>query len=465
MPRLALHWRILIGILIGALLGTALNRLMYRDLSRGAEGAVVDQLEKSAPDRPATLSADERVEHGKRIEKERQRLFRETWVGGLVDGVARLFLALLKMVVIPLVFASLVTGITGLGDVRRLGRIGGRAVAWYVTSSFLAILTGFTLVQLIRPGEGHAPATIAAAEAPEVPTSAWDVILRMVPENVFAAAARFDLFPIIFFAVLLGAFLLSVEPAKRAPVAGFFEGLFEVMMRITQFVISLAPIGIAALIARLVTLTGPEVFAQLMGYFVVVAAGLLLHAFATLPLLIWALTRRNPYRVMRAMSPALLTALSTASSSATLPLTMERAEKGVGVPRSVTGFVLPLGATVNMDGTALYECVATLFVAQMYAWVHPEFTLTISAQLTIVVLALAVSIGAAGIPHAGLVMMVIVFKAVGLPIELTALLWAVDRPLDMVRTAVNVWSDACASVFVAHGQEEPAPTPPGAGTA
>jgi Na+/H+-dicarboxylate symporter len=141
---------------------------------------------------------------------------------------------------------------------------------------------------------------------------------------------------------------------------------------------------------------------------------------------------------------------------------MERAEKGAGVPRSVTGFVLPLGATVNMDGTALYECVATLFVAQMYAWVHPEYTLTISAQLTIVLLALAVSIGAAGIPHAGLVMMVIVFKAVGLPIELTALLWAVDRPLDMCRTAVNVWSDACASVFVAHGHIEPGAATPAA---
>jgi Na+/H+-dicarboxylate symporter len=226
------------------------------------------------------------------------------------------------------------------------------------------------------------------------------------------------------------------------------------MMRMTLFIISLAPVGIAALIAKLVATTGPRVFVNLAGYAGTVAAALAIHFLLTLPLLLWLVTRRNPYRVMRMMSPALLTAFSTASSSGTFPVTLERVENGVGVSNRISSFVLPLGATVNMDGTALYECVATLFVAQLYATANPDFTLTVGSQVLIVALALLVSIGAAGIPHAGLVMMVIIFQAVGLPVGLTALLWAVDRPLDMARTMVNVWSDAAGTTAVAHTEGE-----------
>ena len=182
------------------------------------------------------------------------------------------------------------------------------------------------------------------------------------------------------------------------------------------------------------------------------ALALSVHFFGVLPLLFWLRTRRNPYKVMRVMSPALLTAFSTASSSGTLPVTLERVEHGVGVHNRVSSFVLPLGATVNMDGTALYECVATLFIAQMYAALNPEFTLTFGTQITVVALALMVSVGAAGIPHAGLVMMAIIFQAIGLPLVLTGLLWAVDRPLDMCRTMTNVWSDTLGAIVVAHGE-------------
>jgi Na+/H+-dicarboxylate symporter len=276
----------------------------------------------------------------------------------------------------------------------------------------------------------------------------------MVPENVIAAAARFELLPIIFFSILFGIFLLATHSSRRAPVEAFFHGVFEVMMRMTMFVVSLAPVGIAALIAKLVASTGPSVFVNLLGYAGTVAGALAIHFLVTLPLLFWLLTRRNPYAVMREMSPALLTAFSTASSSGTFPVTLERVENGVGVSNKISSFVLPLGATVNMDGTALYECVATLFVAQLYAAANPDFTLTFGAQILIVLLALLVSIGAAGIPHAGLVMMVIIFQAVGLPVGLTALLWAVDRPLDMARTMTNVWSDTMGTVTIAHTERE-----------
>ncbi len=444
MRRRGFHRWIFAGILAGAAWGTALHLLYYEGFEQAAREEVLG---------PTWESAD-RAARAKEIQEAVDRKFRSTYAGSAAHGLASLFLALLKMVVLPLVFASLVCGVAGMGDFKRLGTIGGRTAAWYLSTSLLATLTGLVLVNAIGPGRDVAVALAAAGSPPQPPESAWDFLLAMVPENVFAAAARFEMLPVIVFSILFGVFLLAAEEARRRPVAAFFEGLFEVMMRMTTFVVSLAPVGIAALVARLVASTGPAVFLELLGYAGTVAGGLALHFFVTLPLLLWALTRRNAYLVMREVSPALLTAFSTASSSGTFPVTLERVERGVGVSNRVSGFVLPLGATVNMDGTALYECVATLFVAQLYATAHPEFHLGIGAQLTIVLLALLVSIGAAGIPHAGLVMMVIIFQAVGLPVELTALLWAVDRPLDMCRTMVNVWSDILGTVAVGHFERE-----------
>lgn len=445
MTKIKLHWWILIGILVGAGAGTWLNRAYYPEIARDARIEVLGDAEPEAAREAASA---------KRIRQVEERLFRENPWGGFVDGLARVFLTLLKMVVIPLVFASLVSGIVGLGDARKLGRLGGKALGWYVTTSLLAILTGLVLVNLIRPGSGSPLRVPEPGEAPEVPESFWDVILNMIPSNVFAAAAEFHLIQIIFFAILFGVFTLAVGEAYRKPVAAFFEAVFEIMMRMTMFVISLAPVGIAALIASLVAVTGPRIFAGLIGYAATVAAALAVHFFGTLPLLFWLLTRRNPYRVMRAMIPALLTGFSTASSSGTLPVTLERVEHGVGVSNRVSSFVLPIGATVNMDGTALYECVAVIFVSQLYAGANPDFTLTLGSQVMIVFLALMVSVGAAGIPHAGLVMMVIIFKAVGVPIELAGLLWAVDRPLDMCRTTVNIWSDTMGTTAIAHTEND-----------
>ena len=445
MKKVKLHWWILLGITVGAVLGTFLNRSLYPEIAGAARTEIFGDIPVDAA-MEATAS--------KKIQAVEQRLFRASAWGGAVDGVARIFLTLLKMIVIPLVFSSLLSGIVGIGDARKLGRMGGKTLGWYLCSSLLAIFTGLVLVNLIRPGVHTSLALPASAEAPSLPESIWDLVLGMIPDNVVAAAADFELIKVLFFAILLGIFTLAVEDKYRRPVAEFFDGLFQIMMRMTGFIIALAPVGIAALIAALVAVTGPQVFKGLLGYAGTVAAGLAVHVFVSLPLLSWLFTRRNPYRVMRTMSPALFTAFSTASSSGTLPVTLERVEHGVGVSNRVSSFVLPIGATVNMDGTALYECVAVMFVAQLYAVTHPDFTLTLGSQFLIVFLALMISIGAAGIPHAGLVMMVIIFKAVGLPIELTALLWAVDRPLDMCRTVTNVWSDSLGALTVAHSEGE-----------
>jgi Na+/H+-dicarboxylate symporter len=370
------------------------------------------------------------------------------------DGISVIFLRLLKLIVIPLVFFSLLSGMLGLGDLAQLGRMGLKTFALYILTSLIAILTGLTLVNLIRPGEGLRIPIPTEPVDKEIPQTFWDVIAGMVPDNVFRSAADFDLLGVIVFALLFGAFLLPLRGPRKETLVHFVEGVSEVMMKMTGFVISLAPVGIAALIARMVSSTGLGVFVEMRWYVLTVLAALLFHATVSLPLLLFLVRRRNPYPFLRAMSPAMLTGFSTASSSGTLSITMERAEHGAGISNRVASFVLPIGATVNMDGTALYEIVTVLFIAQVHAGVDPTFSLTIGQQILIAFLGLAVSIGAAGIPHAGLVMMVIILQAVGLPIEYTGLIWAVDRVLDMCRTVVNLTSDSSIAMIVASTEGE-----------
>jgi Na+/H+-dicarboxylate symporter len=370
------------------------------------------------------------------------------------DGIAEIFLKLLKMVVIPLVFFSLVSGMLSMGNLGRFGRIGGKTFALYILTSMLAIITGLVLVNLIRPGIGAELSIPVESVAKEVPESFWEVILSMIPANVVGAAASFDLIGVIVFTIFFGAFLLALSDERRAPLADVIGAGSDVMMKMTVFVISLAPIGVAALIARMISSTGPGELLKLRWYVVTVFAALAFHVLVTLPTLVYLVTRRNPYRYLRAMSPALLTGFSTASSVGTLGVTMHRVEHGAGVSNRVASFVLPVGATVNMDGTALYEIVTVLFIAQVHSAIDPSFTLTFGQQILIVFLGLTVSIGAAGIPHAGLVMMVIILQAVGLPVEYTALIWTIDRPLDMCRTAVNIASDSSITLIVAETENE-----------
>ncbi|NOY23408.1 MAG: dicarboxylate/amino acid:cation symporter [Acidobacteria bacterium] len=359
-----------------------------------------------------------------------------------------LFLKLLKMLIIPLIFSSIVMGVVSTASASSFGRLGLKTLVYYISTSLMAILTGQLFVNLLKPGIGtHLHAAVRAA--PTTTFSIKDIFLNMVPDNIFSAMANGNVLPVIFFALLAGFFIGVLGDKPRQTLTDLMDAIYQLMMKITGFVIFLAPVGIFGLIYKTVASTGAAVFGNLMFYFFTVLAGLAVHFFITLPLLFYIFTRQNPYRFMKQMIAPLITAFSTSSSSATLPLTIETIEKEAGVSNRVAGFVLPLGATINMDGTALYECAAVIFIAQAYG-IH----LTMGQQVVVVVTALLVSIGAAGIPMAGLVMMTVILKAVPLPLEGIGLIIAVDRFLDMFRTATNVFSDSTGARIIDHSEQK-----------
>lgn len=383
------------------------------------------------------------------------------WLGESVHYFAfigTLFLKTLKMIIVPLIATSIVTGVAGVGNAGNIGRMGARTFAYYIATSLLAILVGLLLVNMIQPGVG---AELGLKENPEQlqqsleqfgdsPMGALQrLLLDMIPTNPFAALAEGEILQLIVFSLLFGFFATRIAPSQSQNIIGFFNAAFETMMKLTQFIIGFAPIGIFALVANTVADTGFAAFADLGLYALTVIAGLIIHAFITLPLILFLVARIAPHRHAQAMAPALLTAFSTSSSSATLPLTMESLETRAGVSNKVSSFVVPLGATVNMDGTALYECVAAMFIAQAYG-----VELNFAQQVLVVITALLASIGAAGIPMAGLVMISVILTSVGLPLEGLGLILAVDRILDMCRTAVNVWSDSCAAAVIARNLGE-----------
>jgi len=362
-----------------------------------------------------------------------------------VAWVGTLFLTALKMLIVPLVAASVITGVAGLGDVRRLGRMGGYAVAYYACTTLFAVSIGLLMANLWQPGVG-----VSLAEGAHAPVAVGDVgfselILSLVHPNIIAAAADMKLLPIIVFCIAFAAALSTLGERGR-PVIAFFEGLNDAMMKLVEWIMWFAPIGVFALIAsKLGSAGGGEAFvAQLAGlgkYVLAVISGLLAHA-ALLCVLLICLARRQAFEYLRHMATALMTAFSTASSSATLPLTLEGV-KMAGVDEKARRFVLPLGATVNMDGTALYEAVAVLFIAQAYG-----IDLSFGQQMLVLITATMAAIGAAGIPEAGLVTMVIVLEAVGLPLEGIGLLLAIDWFLDRCRTTVNVFGDSVGAAVV-----------------
>ncbi len=372
-----------------------------------------------------------------------------------------LFLRALKMVIVPLLAGSIITGVAGLGSARTLGRLFSRTFGWYLSTSLLAIFIGLLLVNVIQPGlDDGVPVGERmglVAETTEVgeelsgrgASDLVGIILRMIPENPVAAASSGQMLPMIVFCMLFGAALTMLPEEKRGTQIRFWEGLFAVMMTITGWVIRFTPIGVFGLIARIAATSGVEAFASLVRFAVTVLLALMIHSLIMLPLLLRLVGRIDPRRHARVMAPALMTAFTTRSSSATLPLTMKCVRKGAGVSNRVTSFVLPLGATVNMDGTALYECICALFIAQAY-----DITLGPVDQFLVVVTALLASIGAAGIPSAGLVMISIILSTVGLPLEGVALILAVDPLLDMCRTAVNIFSDSCGAVVIARREGE-----------
>jgi Na+/H+-dicarboxylate symporter len=387
----------------------------------------------------------------------------------MFDFIGTLFLNALKMLIVPLVVSSIIVGIAGIGSGGAFGRLGLKTLLYYLTTSLFAILVGLVIVNTVAPGiVDGAPAkhliglseNISDVVAKVEGKGSGDLIgifLRMVPTNVVAAAAEGQMLGLIFFSLLFGFFMTKIEEVYAEKMYNFWQGTFQVMMRITDWVMKFAPIGVFGLVAKVVASTGYAAFIPLAWFFFTVLAGLAVHFLVVLPLMLYFVGRVNPLRHYRAMAPALLTAFSTSSSAATLPLTMECVEKNAGVSNRTSSFVLPLGATVNMDGTALYECVAAMFIAQAYG-----IELGFVQQFTIVLMALVTSIGVAAIPSASLVAIAIILAAVGLPVEAIGLILAVDRVLDMCRTSVNIFSDSCGAVIIARrtGEKDVLGEPP-----
>ena len=369
-----------------------------------------------------------------------------------------IFLNLLTMMVVPLVMASVMSGIIGLGDIRKLGRPGSLAVTYYLMTTVLAVIVGLLMVNLIQPGVGVDQTTLdaglaegqvstAGREDADLGTILRGLVLMLFTDNLIESAAKTSLLPLILFSIIFAGMLTTMGTRVQA-LTEIIVQVNEALLSFILLLMKLAPFGIFCLVtARFGEAQAGgnlgAVLQQTGAYFGTVLAGLGVHAFLTLPLILWIFTRRNPFRFMYQMSQALLTAFSTASSTATLPITMNCAVEKAKVSKQSSDFVLPLGATINMDGTALYEAAAAIFIAQAIG-----FELTITSQLVIAVTATMAAIGAAGIPEAGLVTMVIVLNAVGLPVEYIGLILSVDWLLDRFRTAVNVFGDSLGAAVV-----------------
>ncbi|MFN3586276.1 MAG: dicarboxylate/amino acid:cation symporter [Moraxellaceae bacterium] len=417
MKTSGLHWQMLAAMALGALLGLALNTGWLPAL----------------PALRATL-----------------------------DLVAQLFMNGLRLLVLPLVVSAMIVGISRIEH--GLGRLGGWTLLYYMGSGLAAILVGLFFVNVLTPGlvDGRPaselmtlPADASALMSKVEGRSADDMtqlFLSMLPPNLAVAATEGNLLGLIVFSLIYGAFLGRLPEQLRTPQLAFWEGVQAIMLNIAQLFLRAAPLGVFALLANALARTGFAAMAPMAWFFVAVLAALLCHLLGVLSFVLWKIAGVSPRRHLTAMLPALLTAFSTASSNATLPVTLRCLRERAGVSDRVTGMTVPLGATINMDGTALYECAAVLFLAQAYG-----VELTLAQQLTVVTLALVTSVGVAGIPAASLVAIAIILGAVGLPLEAIGLLLITDRLLDMCRTAVNVYSDSVAAVFVARHEGEPLP--------
>jgi Na+/H+-dicarboxylate symporter len=414
-----LHWQILIGMLAGIFAGLVMN-----ESSAILGGGAADGMTRT--------------------------------VGVLLGPVGTIFVKLLKMLIVPLIIATMVTGVAKVGDVRQLGPLGARTFAFYIATTFAAVFVGLIVVNVIRVAWPFtATPELLGGEVPEAARNIkgfGDVLIGIVPDNPFRAMANMEILPLIVFSLFLGAILTTLGD-RALPLINFFDSLNEVMMKMAELVIRLTPYGVFALLAKVVAETGPSIFANLGKYMLAVIVGLAIHGFVTLPLLLRLVGGVSPFRYSRCIAPALTTAFSTASSSATLPLTIDCVEERAGISKKVSSFVLPIGATINMDGTALYESVAAIFIASVYG-----IDLSFGQQVIVFLTATLAAIGAAGIPSAGLVTMAIVLNAVGLPLEGIGMILAVDRILDMCRTTLNVWGDTvgCAVVSRLEGQHAPA---------
>lgn len=377
------------------------------------------------------------------------------------DMVGTLFINGLKMVVVPLITTAIIASMVSIGQGKNLARIGAKTVGLYFATSLMAVLTGVVLVNLFAPGlVGGEPAKdlLGLAESTSDVLGKIEghgagdfaqLLLQMLPPNLFEAAYHDQMLGLIVFSLLFGYYLRTLKGNSGDALRDTVQGVYDVMLSITMLIIRLAPLGVFGLIAATVSRTGFSALGPLVWFFITVLTALAIHMFVLMPLLIKVFAQRSPMRHLKAMTPALLTAFSTSSSAATLPLTMQCLEERAGVSKRTSSFVLPLGATVNMDGTALYECVAALFIAQAYG-----LDLSFTTQFTVVFIALVTSIGVAGIPAASLVAITLILGVIGLPVEAIGLILVTDRVLDMCRTTVNIWGDSVCAVLVARSEGE-----------
>ncbi len=425
---MALHTRILLGLVLGALAGLAVHTL-------AGEAA---------------------------------------WADWLADNVAapvgEIFLRLLLMTVVPLVFASIVLGVTGFGDLRNLGRVGGKTMAFFLTTTAASVVIGLTLVNVVEPGGDLDPTVRAAlledfrAQAVDMqagsPGFGIDMLVNIVPRNPVQAAAEMDMLAVIFFALVFGVALALIPRTRAAPMIAVIESLGDVVIKIIDLVMRLAPYGVFALIFAVTSRFGWSLLQQLGVYVALVIVGLALHAAVTLSLLVKVFGGMNPLDFWRRSRACIVTAFATSSSSATLPTSIAVAERELKVPPPVAGFVLPLGATMNMNGTALYEGVTVLFLAQVFG-----VDLSLSQQIVVALLGVITAIGAAGVPGGSLPLIMVILAAVGVPPEGIAIILGVDRILDMSRTVVNVAGDLTAAVCIARSEAARAPEPADPGLA
>ena len=370
-------------------------------------------------------------------------------VGGFLGMIGTMFVNALKMLVVPLVTFSLICGVTGIGDIRVLGRVGGKSFGLYLMTTATAIAVAITIALLVGPGQGFTMEGVdtSGIEAKEAP-SVWSVFANIVPTNPIAAFANAEMLQIIFYVIIVGIAALALGEASR-PFVRACEYMNELMMKVVSIVMWFAPFGVFALITKTFTEQGIDLFLPVIAYVVTLVGTLFLHLFGTLLLFLVLFSGLNPVTFLRKIRPAQIFAFSTASSNATIPVTLRCVTKRMGADNSVASFTVPFGATINMDGTAIMQGVATVFLANVYG-----VELGLTGYLTVIAMAVLASIGTAGVPGVGLVMLTMVLSQVGLPIEGIALILGVDRLMDMIRTAVNISGDAVVSMIVAKNERK-----------
>lgn len=360
-----------------------------------------------------------------------------------------MFLRLIKFIIAPLVLSTLVIGVASIGDPKSLGRVGSKTIGYYMITTAIAIAIGLGVAYLISPGEGL---SISVPEADDVEVNESEGVvqtfLEIVPENPFSALAEGDILQIIFFAIFLGLAITFIGK-KADPVYHFFDSLSEIMFHITNIIMKFAPIGVLGLVAPIIGEYGPQVLLPLLKIIIAVAIACILHAIIVYSLSVKAFAKMSPLTFFKGISPAAIVAFSTASSAGTLPVTIKNTQENLGVSNKISSFVLPLGATINMDGTAIYQGVAVVFIAQFYG-----MDMTLMQLTTVVLTTVLASIGTAGVPGAGMIMLAMVLAAINLPLEGIALIAGIDRVLDMFRTSINIVGDASAAVVVAGSEDE-----------